>query len=184
MERYKLSYPSRKDDWINLRKIIQQLFLMFYILKKKKNTLPTLQNLINVRQTKYSFDNFKKERRPYLTVKKLSALLRGITLKHDDDDFYCLNCIYSFRTKSKEKKHTAFSVTIKKEVKRIVKKGKESKLNIISYKFIDSVRFMAISLSNLVNNFVEGIDKTICKHEHDKKSEECRIKYKDLRVLY
>ena len=36
----------------------------------------------------------------YLSVKKLSALLRGITSKHDGD-FYCLNCLYSFRTKSK-----------------------------------------------------------------------------------
>ena len=36
----------------------------------------------------------------YLTVKKLSALLRGVTSKHDGG-FYCLNCFYSFRTKSK-----------------------------------------------------------------------------------
>ena len=32
--------------------------------------------------------------------KKLSALLRGITSKLYDD-FYCLNCIHSFRTKKK-----------------------------------------------------------------------------------
>ena len=115
--------------------------------------------------------------------KKIICTLRRITLKHDDD-FYCLNCLYSFETKSKEKKHIAFSVPIKKEVKRISKKGKETKPYIISYKFIDIVRFMAISPSNLVNNLVEGIHKTICKHRHDnKKSEECRIKYKDLRLL-
>ena len=34
----------------------------------------------------------------YLAVKKLSALLRGITSKHDGD-FYCLNYLHSFRTK-------------------------------------------------------------------------------------
>ena len=33
----------------------------------------------------------------YVTVGKVSALLRGITSKHDDD-FYCLNCIHPFRT--------------------------------------------------------------------------------------
>ena len=33
----------------------------------------------------------------YLAVKKLSALLRGITSKNNGD-FYCLNCLYSFRT--------------------------------------------------------------------------------------
>ena len=35
----------------------------------------------------------------YLAVKKLSALLRGITLKNNGD-FYCLNCLNSFWTKS------------------------------------------------------------------------------------
>ena len=34
----------------------------------------------------------------YLAVKKLSALLRGITSKHDGD-FYCLNCFHSYSTK-------------------------------------------------------------------------------------
>ena len=33
----------------------------------------------------------------YLAVKKLSALLRGIMPKHSGD-FYCLNCLHSFRT--------------------------------------------------------------------------------------
>ena len=32
--------------------------------------------------------------------KNVSALLRGMTSK-GDGDFYCLNCIYSFRTKDK-----------------------------------------------------------------------------------
>ena len=56
----------------------------------------------------------------------------------------------------------------------------ENKLN-QTYKlqFIDSVRFMANSLSNLVHNFAEGIRKIRCKQGHNnKKSEECGIKYK------
>ena len=36
----------------------------------------------------------------YLAVKKLSALIRGITSKHEGG-FYCLNCFYSFRTINK-----------------------------------------------------------------------------------
>ena len=36
----------------------------------------------------------------YLAVKKLSALLRGITSKHHGD-FYCLNCLHSFATEKK-----------------------------------------------------------------------------------
>ena len=46
-------------------------------------------------------------------------------------------------------------------------------------KFIDSARFMASSLSNLVNNLSEGIYKIKCKYGHDdKKCETSGIKYK------
>ena len=38
---------------------------------------------------------------------------------------------------------------------------------------------MTSSLSNLVNNIAEKINRTKCKYEHDnKKCETCRIKYK------
>ena len=37
-------------------------------------------------------------------VKELSALLRRITSKHHGD-FYCLNCLYSFSTKTKLEWH-------------------------------------------------------------------------------
>ena len=36
--------------------------------------------------------------------KKIPAMLRGITLKHDGD-FFCLNCFHSYSTKFKLKKH-------------------------------------------------------------------------------
>ena len=40
----------------------------------------------------------------YLTVKNLSGLLRGITSTHKED-FYCLNCFHSYRTKNKLEAH-------------------------------------------------------------------------------
>ena len=40
----------------------------------------------------------------YLAVKSISALLRGIT-SNNNRDFYCLNCLHSYRTKEKLKKH-------------------------------------------------------------------------------
>ena len=48
--------------------------------------------------------NEEKEGRHYLAVKKLSALLHGITSKHKGD-FYCLNYLHSFRTENKLKSH-------------------------------------------------------------------------------
>ena len=43
----------------------------------------------------------------YLTVKNLSRLLRGITSNHDED-FYCLNCFHSYRTKNKLEAHKKY----------------------------------------------------------------------------
>ena len=51
----------------------------------------------------------------------------------------------------------------------------------ISYllQFIESARFMASHLSDLVNNLSEGIHRIKCRYEHDdKKCETCGIKYK------
>ena len=69
---------------------------------------------------------------------------------------------------------------IEKKVTRIDKNKEEITKN-ISYKLrlIDSTRFMASSLSNLVNNLSEGIHKVKFKFGHDdKKCETCEIKYK------
>ena len=44
------------------------------------------------------------EKRHYLAVKNLSALLRRITLKYDGN-YYCINCLHSFRTENKHKAH-------------------------------------------------------------------------------
>ena len=45
----------------------------------------------------------------------------------------------------------------------------QKKLQKISYRlqFIDSARFKANSLSNLVNNLSEGIHKIKCKYRHN-----------------
>ena len=40
----------------------------------------------------------------YLAVKSLSRLLKGITSNHVGD-FYCLNCLHSYRTKESLEKH-------------------------------------------------------------------------------
>ena len=62
-------------------------------------------------------------------------------------------------------KYKIFSVPIEKEITKIDKEGNES-VATISYKlkFIDSARFMATSLSNLVDNLKEGIHKVKSKY--------------------
>ena len=64
----------------------------------------------------------------------------------------------------KQRKIQKLFCSIKKINYKIEKDGNES-VKTISYKikFIDSARFMTSSLSNLVDNLVEGIHKIKCK---------------------
>ena len=58
-----------------------------------------------------------------------------------------------------------FSV-IKSEIEIIGKSGRIINPRIISYKS----KFIDISPSNIVNNLAEGLHKTKCKNEHNKKN--------------
>ena len=61
-------------------------------------------------------------------------------------------------------KYKTFSASVEKELAKIDEDGNESVLT-ISYKvkFIDTGRFMASLLSNLVDNLVEEVQKIKCK---------------------
>ena len=71
--------------------------------------------------------------------------------------------------RKKKEKYITFTIAIEKEVRRIDWMEKKLQKN-ISYilQFIDSARFMASSLSNLVS-LSEGIRRIKCKFEHDDK---------------
>ena len=57
-------------------------------------------------------------------------------------------------------KYITFAIPIEKEVTRIDKNREKFTKNVSSrLQFIDSKRFMAWSLSNVVNNLSEGIQK-------------------------
>ena len=69
---------------------------------------------------------------------------------------------------------------MEKGLTRFDKNGQEITKNIFYIlQFTDSARFMAKSLSNLVNNLSEGINRVKCKFiNNDKRCETCTIKYK------
>ena len=63
----------------------------------------------------------------YTAVTRLSGLLRGVT-GNNNDDFYCLNCFHSYRTKNKleaRKKiyenHDHCDIEIPNEYNKIIK---------------------------------------------------------------
>ena len=55
--------------------------------------------------------NGEEEDWHFLAVKKLSVLLRPIASKNNGD-FYCFNCLHSFRTDNKLKSHENFFVEL------------------------------------------------------------------------
>ena len=58
----------------------------------------------------------------------------------------------------KHRKSKTFSVPVEREIRKINKNGNEDTITIpFKTKFIHTVKFMAISLSNLVDNPAEGI---------------------------
>ena len=70
-----------------------------------------------------------------------------------------MECLLEHKEKSK-----TFSVPTKKEITKINEDDNKSVDSIFyEIQFIDSMRFMTTSLSNLVNNIAEGIHKIKCK---------------------
>ena len=68
------------------------LYLYFINSKREKQITP------------WMIPNVQNEGWQYLQVQKITALLRGITSKHDGD-FYCLNFVLFFWTENKLKSH-------------------------------------------------------------------------------
>ena len=80
------------------------------------------------------------ERWHYLAVKKLSALLRGITSKHHND-FYCVNCLHSVATENKHESHE--KVGANKDFCNVVMPSEDTKiLEFNQYQKCDKVPFV------------------------------------------
>ena len=83
----------------------------------------------------------------YFPVKKLPALLRGITSK-DHGDFYCLNCLHSFATESKRKSHQ--KVCENKDFCNIIMPSENTKISEFNqYQKADKAPFIIIQILNV-----------------------------------
>ena len=101
-------FPLHSKDWKKFKQNNKTIALI--ILFVKYNTKQIRQAYIS----KYNHERDNQvillmitndnENWHYLAVKSLSELLRGITSNHHGD-FYCLNCLHSYRRKEKLKKH-------------------------------------------------------------------------------
>ena len=101
-----INFPSEKDDWNRFEKNNVTIALnVLYAKNEKIHPAYVSKNNSNCeKQAIFLMIQHGKGRWYYLLVKKLSAVLTGITSKNNGD-FYCLNCPHSFRTKNKLESH-------------------------------------------------------------------------------
>ena len=96
----KMNEPSSQvDNWKLFEKNNSTIALNILYIKKKEKS-PAYISKMNLNCEKQiillMIPNKEKEGWHYLVVKILSALLKGITSKHNGK-FYCLNCLQSLR---------------------------------------------------------------------------------------
>ena len=95
-----INFPSEKDDWKKFWKNNVTIAPNVLYAKKGKIYRAYVSKRNSNREKQVILLMISNEKQwHYLPVKKLSALLRGITSKNNDD-FYCLNRIHSFKTKN------------------------------------------------------------------------------------
>ena len=106
----------------------------------------------------------------YLTVKRLSALFRGITSKHDGD-FYCLNCFQSYTTENKLKKHKKVCenhdycyVEMREEYNKILKYNEGEKSMMLPFIIIADLECLLEKMNTCHNNPEKSSTTKINKH--------------------
>ena len=103
-----INFPSHVDDWKKLELNNKSIALNVLYVKEGEKTIR------HAYKSKYNLTREIQvillmigdgEKWHYLTVRSLSALLKGITSKHKGDS-YCLNCFHSYPSKESLEKHS------------------------------------------------------------------------------
>ena len=98
-----INFPSHVGDWKKFKSIALNIL---YVLEGEKTIRHAYKAKYNLKRENQviSLMITNGEKWHYLTVRSLSALLKGITSNHDHHSF-CLNCFHSYRTKEALEKH-------------------------------------------------------------------------------
>ena len=103
-----INFPSNQKDWkkseSNNKSIAVNIFYIPHNTKDIRHAYKSKFNLTREHQVILLMISDNGEKWHYLCVKKLSALLKGISSNHNGD-VCCMNCFKSFRTKSKLEIH-------------------------------------------------------------------------------
>ena len=101
-----MDFPSTSKDWKKLElnnEIALNILYVRHNTRKIHVVYKLMHNLTCDKQVILLMIS-NGENWHYLTVKNLAGLLRGITSNHKED-FHCLNCFRSYRTKNKLEAH-------------------------------------------------------------------------------
>ena len=101
-----IDFPSMSKDWKKFElnnKIARNILYVPHNTKKIEDAYKSKHNLTREKQVILLIIS-NGENWPYLVVKSLSGLLKGISSNHKED-FYCLNCFHAYRTKNKLESH-------------------------------------------------------------------------------
>ena len=101
-----IDFPSTRKDWKKIESNNEVALNILYVphnTKKIEIAYKSKHNLTREKQVILLMIS-NGENWHYLVAKSLSGLLTGITSNHKED-FYCLNCFHSYRTKNKFEEH-------------------------------------------------------------------------------
>ena len=100
----RINFPSEKDDWKKFAKKDVIIAVKVLCFKKEKIRPASKRNSSGKKQVIFLMISNGEKQWHFCAVKRLSALLRGITSKKNGN-FYRLNFPHSFRTKGKLESH-------------------------------------------------------------------------------
>ena len=106
----------------------------------------------------------------YVAVKKMSALFRGIT-PNNNGDFYCINCLHSYKTEKKlqrdenlRKNHNYCYVEMPNEDNKIVKYNHGVKVMKFTFIIYADLETLLEKMSTCHNNLEKSSTTKINKH--------------------
>ena len=168
-----IDFPSTSKDWKKFECNNEVALNILYVPynTKKINIAYKSKNNLTQKRAIILLMTSDGQKWHYLVVKNLSGLLRGITSNHKED-FYCLNCFHSYRTKSKLEAHKQISenhdychVEMPTKDNNIIKYNHGEKSMKLPFIIYVDLECLLKKMSTCINNPNESSTTKINKHK-------------------
>ena len=167
-----IDFPSTSKDWKKFElnnEIALNILYVPHNTKKIQVSYKSRHNLTREKQVILLMIS-NEENWHYLVVKNLPGLLKGITLNHKED-FYCLNCFHSHRTKNQLEEHKKICenhdychVEMPNEDNKIIKCNQGEKSIKLTFIIYADLECLLEKMNTCYNNPEESSTTEINKH--------------------